>query len=300
MVSESSSVPSCHLYTLEPGQRIRNELDELGIDPDGLQDTNVLLLNKIDGMRYEDEKGTLVFIDYINQQFGSESQVNVLDVGSGFAGPARLLAFKRPTTNVTALEFVPEISTMAQSLTQRCPEVKDKIQHKIGNVEKLSEILPDRKFHAAQGVLTFCHVPDLEVALIQVHSRLEEDGMLYIEDFWASQELSQNQEQCLSTVVGCVRMPPSNVAWCGLLSKAGFATVEFEDVTKSWQAWVQKRSQFYTDTMERHVRVHGEQGARHMLDFYSSVDKLFASGNLKGCRILAKKVVGDVNLSNAS
>jgi hypothetical protein len=135
-------------------------------------------------------------------------------------------------------------------------------------------------------------VSNLEVVLRLVHGRLTENSILYIEDVWASQDLSREQQELVLTMGGNDRMPPSNVDWCDLLSKVGFATVEFQDVTKSWQPWTQERWQSYRDTMERHVRVQGEQPAQHILACYSKVDQIFRSGALKGCQILAKK--GDV------
>jgi hypothetical protein len=60
-------------------------------------------------------------------------------MGSGMAGRARTLVYERPTTTVLALEWVPELSTLAQSLSRRCTEVKDKVRHKIATVEGLLE-----------------------------------------------------------------------------------------------------------------------------------------------------------------
>jgi hypothetical protein len=79
------------------------------------------------------------------------------------------------------------------------------------------------------------------------------------------------------------------MAWCDILSKVGFATVDFEDVTHAWQPWIHGRKELYQSEMDRHTRVHGEKGANHMMEFYASMDQLFSSGELKGCRILAKK-----------
>jgi hypothetical protein len=140
--------------------------------------------------------------------------------------------------------------------------------------------------------MSLCRVPNLEVTLRLIHGKLKDNGILYIEDFWASQDLSQEQQELISTMVGNPHMPPSNVDWCDFLSKVGFATVEFQHVTQSWQHWTEKRWHCHRDTMERHVRVHGEQPAQHILESYSKVNQIFRSGDLKGCRILAKK--GDV------
>lgn len=292
-------VPSCHLYTLAPCQRIENELRELGIDPVGSADSDVLILNKIDGMRYEDDVGTQILINHLDKNFGTDSRVSVLDIGSGFGGPSRLLSHNRTNTTVTALECISEISQLANSLTERCPTVRDRIQHLSGDVTTLDQKLLESgggnnkttTFHAAQAVLSLLHVPDLELALSQVHNHLADDGLLYIEDFWAttSDKMTEDQQGMLQERCGCHRMPLSNVAWCDLLSKVGFATVDFDDVTSSWQPYLSERAGDYKENMDRHVRVHGKEGANHMLEFYTTMDSLFSSGDLKGCRILAKK-----------
>lgn len=294
----SSSDPTVYSYSLALDtscRRIRNELVELGIDPDDeSQEINIHVLNTIDDTRYHctNESAVHIFVDLINRHFGSDS-VHVLDMGSGMAGRARILAYRRPATNVLALEWVPGLSTLAHSLSRRCTEVKDKVRHISATVEELLEPMgwsdEIEQFHAAQCVMSLCRVSNLEVVLRLVHRRLKDNGILYIEDLWASQDLSQEHQELVSTLVGNTRRPLSNVDWCDLLSKVGFATVEFQDMTKSWQPWTEKRWQSYRDSMERHVRVQGEQPAQHILTCYYEADQIFRSGDLKGCRILAKK-----------
>ena len=286
-----SNAPTCHLYTLQPSLRITNELVELGIDPTSSDPIAVIILNKIDGMRYEGDVGTCIFIDYLDATFGKNSRVSVLDVGSGFGGPSRLLALKRPNTHLVALEFVPEISTLAQELTQRCPEVKDRVKHVTGDAAQLSDSVlgtSQQQFHAAQSVLALLHIPDLRTALSRIYERLEVGGFLYIEDFWVHDSLTSVEQSHLMERVGCPRMPLLQTEWCDCLRQVGFQQVDFQDVTSSWQPWIHGRAQEYSNNIERHERVQGPQCSQLVLEFYQTMDSLFSRG-LKGCRIVAFK-----------
>jgi SAM-dependent methyltransferase len=286
----SATVPSCHLYTLEPSNRIRNELLERGLDIDAIKtdeaSVDVLTLNQFDGMRYEPTVGTEKFRSHLDNQFGSEAPVSVLDVGSGFGGPARLLALTRPNTKLVALEFVPEISDIAKSLTE-LTQVYDCIHHVTGDV--CSDV-PSQTFHAAQAALSLLHIPDINLALSTVCQQLEPNGIIYIEDFCVkSRDMSDKSQEYLKDIVGCPRKPMTREEWISTLAKAGFqGEIEFQDVTNAWKPWVHKRKLEYSNNMDRHIRVHGNEMANHMLEFYETVDTLF-SKELCGCRILAKK-----------
>ena len=286
-----SNAPSCHLYKLQPSRRITNELLELGIDPSSSDPIHVITLNKIDGMRYEGDVGTCIFIDYLDATFGMNEKVSVLDVGSGFGGPSRLLALKRPNTHLVALEFVPEISTLAKDLTQRCPEVADRVKHITGDATKLSDAVlgtSQQQFHAAQSVLALLHIPDLRTALTKIYERLEVGGFLYIEDFWVKDSLTMVEQSYLMERVGCPRMPLLQSEWSDCLRQVGFQHVDFQDVTSLWQPWIHGRAQEYSNNIGRHERVHGLQCSQLVLEFYQTMDSLFSRG-LKGCRIVAVK-----------
>jgi SAM-dependent methyltransferase len=286
----TTTIPSCHLYALDPSRRIKNELLELEIDPSSSEPTEVLTLNKIDGMRYEGDVGTCIFKHHLDTSFSADTDINVLDVGSGFGGPSRLLALKRPKTALVALEYIPEISNLAQALTQRCPEVADRVTHVTGDVTQLNDDILGTcdQFHAAQGVLSLLHVPDLQTALNKICDRLIVGGFIYIEDFWVENVLTLEAQSYLMERVGCPRMPLSEEEWTNFLHQAGFDRVTFQDVTSSWQPWIHRRAEEYGKSMDRHERVHGKQCAKLMLEFYQTMDSLFTQ-DLKGCRILAVK-----------
>jgi len=284
----STAVPSCHLYTLAPSQRILNELIERGIDIENSDTTlEVQTLNEIDGMRYEASVGTDVFRSHLDVQFGKDAPVTVLDVGSGFGGPSRLLAVTRPKTQLVALEIVPEISDIAQALSEKTP-VSDSVTHLTGDV---CASLSSEKFDAAQAALSLLHVPDIQAALASVCQQLGPNGIMYIEDFCCvHKDMSDKSLKYLKDIVGCPRgVPMTQEEWIATLNEAGFeGEIDFRDVTDAWQPWVRKRRLAYAKDMDRHVRVHGEKSANHMLEFYETVDTLFST-ELRGCRILAKK-----------
>jgi 2-polyprenyl-3-methyl-5-hydroxy-6-metoxy-1,4-benzoquinol methylase len=297
MPSESavpSSVPSCHLYKLAPSQRIRKELIERGIDIDKHSDTtiDVHTLNEIDGMRYEASHGTDIFKRHLDSQFGKDSSISVLDIGSGFGGPARLLALTRPNTRLVALELVPEISEIAQTLSERT-QVSDSVTHVTGDICGCSSLLPLQQFHALQAALSLLHVPDIQSALTSACQKLEPNGVMYIEDFCIQESdvaISEKSLNALKHVVGCPRgSPMTRDEWVTCLKDAGFqGDIDFQDVTDTWQPWVHERRLVYEKDMDRHVRVHGQEAANLMLEFYETMDSLFST-ELRGCRILAKK-----------
>lgn len=319
MASSHSVIPTCHLYTLEPSQRIHRELLELGIDlhlqNDDAKSTQELLdvrmLNKVDNMRYEGGEGTRIFHSYLDSRFGPDEDVSVLDIGAGFGGPSRLLALTRPSTHIVALELVPEISQVAEALTERTTVSGTKghsssVSHATGDVSTYFKDKPSnlQSFGAAQAVLALMHVPNLLSALEEVAARLDsEKGMLYIEDFFVSFPPTMPVNQMLKDIVGCVAQDDSGdrnngiqsvirtrEEWITLLKRAGFnGDIVFHDVSPRWQPWVHDRSSAYSANIERHERVHGIKEARHMLEFYQTMDRLFCGKELRGCRIVAFK-----------
>ena len=90
-------------------------------------------------------------------------------------------------------------------------------------------------------------------------------------------------------VVACPYLP-TEAEYKSQLIDAGFKVSVFEDVTREWAKYTSERYQAYCETIERHNNVHGPELAEHLRIFYNTVKTLFASGRLRGARIVAYKI----------
>ena len=65
--------------------------------------------------------------------------------------------------------------------------------------------------------------------------------------------------------------------------------VRWETMNDEWAPFVSERLAKFREARSRNVRVHGEALTAELDLFYSTVQQLFARGNLGGVRIRARK-----------
>uniref|UniRef100_A0A0G4I6V4 Methyltransferase type 11 domain-containing protein n=1 Tax=Chromera velia CCMP2878 TaxID=1169474 RepID=A0A0G4I6V4_9ALVE len=283
-----SSCPSCHLYKNTPTDRLTRELADAGIDVAAETPIDVFQMHKVDTMHYEFDRAEELIIQRLRKEKGDTRNLKVLDVGSGFGGPARYLAAKMECS-VHALELLEDLSAFAERLSKRT-QVDQLVHHRTGSVETFE--LPqgeEGKFDAALALLSLLHVPHLDLALVQLGKSVKSGGLLFVDDYFLREGSDQSVTADLQSIVGCPKLR-SQAEWTEMLGQAGFALEEFGDVTATWAGWTEERRKGFEESMERNVRVQGAETAQMMLEFYATVAKAFASGHLGGCRIVARKL----------
>jgi hypothetical protein len=193
------------------------------------------------------------------------------------------LALERPRTRVIVFERDEELSRLAAMITRRCQPKLPSILHKTGDISSPKSTQDQLPVHAAQAILSLSRYSSVSQTLEQIQKVLQDDGILYIEDFWVSsdEDLTPSERVLLSREL-FAQIPLSNVDWCDLLSRIGFAKVTFTDTTKSWERWLHQ-----AHDNSGFIENIGSGVIRH----FEEMKRLFDSGCLKSCRIVAKKIV---------
>lgn len=270
------SAKSMKLY--DRVERIHNELHALGITDDA--PLTVEQLVPFDQYHYH---GTAA-VDEAARRLGIGGSTRVLDVGAGIGGPARWLA---ATTgcHVTALELQPDLDATAAALTARCG-LRDRVAHVAGDI--LDGPPAGSPFDALISYLAILHIPDRARLFAACRASLTGRGAMYIEDFTLRREPTPAERDALRVKVQCPYLPPPDVYEADI-RRAGFSTVELEDVTGDWTAFTAGRAAQFRADRERLVRVHGDELVDGLEDFMTTMAHLYADGVLGGARIVARR-----------
>ena len=255
--------------------RVFNELKEMGVQ----DKTTVEELSKTDSLHY---LGNHAIHSAIDSASITEKD-NVLDIGSGLGGPARMLSHLT-NCHVDAMELQKDLSETAAELTLKCRE-KLSVNHI--HADFLSFEIEANSYTRLVSWLVFLHISDRKLLFSKCRDVLKPDGLLYVEDFFCKSPFTNEEKEKLSKDVYVYELPTWNELQ---LQLSDFEIVKMEDATSEWKTYVAERFQAYTDNMERHVRVHGEKAATSLLHFYSSIESLFQGGHLGGVRYTVKKL----------
>jgi cyclopropane fatty-acyl-phospholipid synthase-like methyltransferase len=230
----------------------------------------------------------------------------ILDIGSGYGGPARYVAW-RTGARVTALELQPEVSEQAHSMTELIGAVqvgrpqnhsstaastsavtvtlKDRVDHQVGDVitwvPSHREGQQNRKYDGFMSMLAFLHVSDKDRLFTAIGRSLRSGARFYIEDYFNRDSLNEQDWKVLADIVSCSSLP-TREEYIKVVEEAGFADVVFEDKTEDWRDFTISRHRLFRENRADRVQVLG-QGIYDALDlFYGSVGDLFSSGRLGG------------------
>ena len=275
--SDDRGIGGMPLY-VDP-HRINNELAELGIGPD--QPLTPDLLYPFDQFHYHGVDAVRAAAGLIG--LGRSSRV--LEIGSGLGGPARYLA-QTVGCHVTALELQQELHDIALDLTRRCNLTK-RVTHVRGDA--LTYPLEVGGFDAAVSWLSVHHIPDRPHLMERLAHAIRPGGHVYIEDL-VVREISSREDFARLRHTLYARTITDVDAYAQDLEDANFDEIDIADMTASWGTWCQSRAQHFHDNRARHIRVHGEAIAARLERFFSDVDRLFATGNLGGIRIVARRM----------
>lgn len=277
----NGDIKTMKLYTHV--ERIKNELASRemltseSIDP--------IALSEIDSMHYMGNSAVEDAVVAMNLDASS----SVLDVGSGFGGPARVLSATSGCT-ATALELQPDIHEMADYLTKKC-NLDHLVKHEVGDILSLDLNKLGSGPSSYDGVasfLVFLHITDKASLLKNCSAMLKSGGHLYVEDFYCRSPFSTAEVESLSKDVFC-RELPTREEYISHLEASGFCDIQFTEKSSEWTSYVTERLEMFISNRSSFEKVHGEPTYLSLLDFYKAVATLFTGGNLGGVRIVAKK-----------
>lgn len=242
-----------------------------------------IALSDIDSMHYLGNDAIQAAVDVMKL----DPSCKVLDVGSGFGGPARILA-TLSKCHVTALELQQDIHELAEDLTKRC-NLSDLVQHVNGDI--LDNDTVERLGGGFGGIvsyLVFLHIPSKKLLLDVCAKVLRPNGYVFIEDFYCIAPFTELETESLARDVFCKDLP-SKEEYIQQLESSGFYNINFVEMTSEWTEYVTKRLKQFVETKKGYTAVHGEEAYSGLLDFYTAVATLFNGGNLGGVRIVAQR-----------
>mmetsp|Transcript_27409 Transcript_27409/g.57198 ORF Transcript_27409/g.57198 Transcript_27409/m.57198 type:complete len:292 (-) Transcript_27409:147-1022(-) len=278
----ADNIKTMKLYTnverIKNELKFRNMLSSEFIDP--------IALSELDSMHYMGNSAIQNIVQAMNNP-GSSSKV--LDIGSGFGGPARVLSATTQCTTV-ALELQQDIHEMAEYLTKRC-NLDNFVKHKQGDI--LSFDLDTlgggaSSFDGVISFLVFLHIPEKIPLLERCAKMLKPGGILFVEDYFLRSPLSVSEEKSLLEDVFAKDLP-TREEYISHLEASGFHKVQFIDKSSEWTSYVSERLGAFVAKRDKFVKVHGEPTYVGLLHFYKAVAALFGGGNLGGVRIIAEK-----------
>lgn len=241
-------------------------------------------------------------LDHCASKLNLQPNQHVLDIGSGFSATGRFLAFKYGA-RVTGVELQRENHELARLITARNVDARVVERVRSVNADFLC-LTPESLIAGGDGeeasssssfvqvdhivsLLCIMHIPApaRPVLFRQAARFLKPGGKMYIEDFYdrscqnddTTSHLSKKEVHQLQEIIACPYLPSAS-SYIAEVTAAGFASVEFEDVSEKWTKLVRARAERYRGSEEPNV---------HLQTFYDTVAEVFEGGNVSGVRLTA-------------
>ena len=258
--------------------RIYNELKELGKN-----NSEPLLVDELTNFDQLHYYGTEA-IDFSINKIGIDSNMTILEIGSGIGGPARYIANKTGAT-VMAIELQSDQNEIALDLTERCGLSKN-VKHVCGDF--LTYDWGGEKFDAIVSWLTYYHIFEHQILLQKCFNSIKPDGFFYAEDLFSRKPFNEKELSELSKDIYAKYLPDFQT-YKYEIEKIGFKLISCEDMSKRWTKFTRNRYVSYNQQKDRHLRVHGKDIYHSINSFYAFIDRYFSKGKLGGIRVTAKK-----------
>lgn len=158
---------SKHYASYDVLARIRAGLAEMGHDPDRISPE---VLKPVDEFHIGGAEATVALLE----KLPIRPDMEVLDIGSGIGGPARMIA-ARFGCHVTGVDLTPHFVETARSLSAMCG-MTDRVQFEVGSAVALP--LGDASFDLALLLHVGMNIPD-KAALFREARRVLRDGRTF-------------------------------------------------------------------------------------------------------------------------
>jgi len=232
----------------------------------------------------QDHYGGLAAVETLAACAGITAASRVLDVCSGLGGPARFLATRRGC-RVVALELNAGRAAGGDRLTRRVG-LASRVRTVRGNATALP--FAAMAFDACVSQEAFLHVADKLAVIRDCHRVLVPGGRLAFTDWVAHAGLGDQERVRLSEWMAAMTLQSLD-SYRGLLGRAGFASVEAEDLSDEWRPILRARLEmFRAMRAETEARL-GEARFREYDQLYAFFVGLVEAGKLGGGRFSASR-----------
>jgi SAM-dependent methyltransferase len=208
----------------------------------------------------------------------------VLDIGSGLGGPARYISYKTGC-NVTGVEIQYDRYYISNLLTKS-----------IGLEKKISFIHGDfvslefhQTFSHIISFLSILHIVDKELALEKLADILQDDGKIYIEDYYRKAPSSTENDELLLETISCPSLFELD-DYLRILQRNKIKIERVVDMTEMWKNLVIERVKSYKQNYSTMSSEFGKEAAANALSFAEGVSTIFQNEIIGGVRIVGSKL----------
>ena len=259
-------------------RRIFNDLQALGYaEEDKLKLEDV---NQFDQLHYHGTLSVQEAIESINIQEND----NVLEVGAGWGGPSRYIAYKT-RANVSALELQQDYSEVGKELTLKTG-LESFVTHI--NEDFLNYSRKDTCFDKIVSWLALYHIPYRKKYTEKLFNLLNKKGMLFIEDLTLGSGFESSHKEMLEKKLFANSLEKYS-DYLDTCANVGFEIVEHKDMSSDWESFTKERLKLLQTNRNNHEKIHGVEGYSTIEDFYKTVAEGFAENIIGGIRLICKK-----------
>lgn len=210
----------------------------------------------------------------------------VLDVGSGFGGPARFIS-KNTGSFVRGIEIQNDRYLSALSLTKKVG-LDLNVSFINGDINQV-DIVSD-SFSIAISFLAILRVIDKRKALRIISNAINKGGKIFIEDYYCDKTLDGFDQDRLLKIISCPNLLTKN-EYLNELSANGIEILSVVDMTEKWNKLVNSRYNNIDINISDFISIYGKNKAINALGFASGVKDIFADGIVSGFRVIGKKLI---------
>ena len=227
----------------------------------------------------QDHYGGLAAVEALGRRADIKPGSVVLDVCAGLGGPARFIA-QRFGCRVVGLDLNPGRAAAGRRLTRRVG-----LERQVQMVNGDAQTLP---FAAASftGVVSqegLLHVPDKAAVLAGCARVLVLGGRIAFSDWIATPRLDDGERRRLDEWMAATTLQ-SLAGYRALLTRAGFGSVEAEDLSSEWIVILRERVRMYAAMREDTVARFGLARYDEYNQLYAFFVGLVEAGKLGGAR----------------
>jgi ubiquinone/menaquinone biosynthesis C-methylase UbiE len=188
----------------------------------------------------QDHYGGVAAVDVLARRAGVDATSRVLDVCAGLGGPARFLASQRGC-RVVGVELHAGRAASAARLTRDV-----RLAAQVTVVRGDAVALPFRRYAfdvclSQEGLL---HIADKAAVLAECHRVLVPGGRLAFSDWIAHPRLADAERGQLQRWMAATTLQSLD-GYRALLGRAGFGSVEAEDISNDWRPVLRMRLERY-------------------------------------------------------
>ena len=230
----------------------------------------------------QDHYGGLEAVEALARRAAIGPGMAVLDVCAGLGGPARFLAH-RWGVRVTGVDLTHSRCAAGARLSALVG-----LGPRVRLLRADAQRLPfrARAFDAAVSQEGLLHVPDKAAVLRECARVLRPGARLAFSDWIAHPRLEENERRRLRDWMAAVTLQ-SMAGYRALLSRAGFASIEAEDLSAEWIGILRRRLAMYRGLRAQTIARLGQARYDEYNQLYAFFVGLVEAGKLGGARFSA-------------